>query len=70
MCKETFREIKQKVKDVNVTHHFLHRRKAGGKCTKCDRGFGNWRKFTGRVRGCVHVFQLKDYCCCEYVWCF
>ena len=30
-------------------HHFMHRRKAGGKCQTCERGFGNWKKFTGRV---------------------
>ena len=33
-----------------VLHHFLHRRKANGRCKKCERGFGNWKKLTGRVR--------------------
>ncbi|KAL5475850.1 hypothetical protein EMCRGX_G025720 [Ephydatia muelleri] len=38
-CKETFREIKQKVKNITVQHHFLLRHKASGKCRLCDKGY-------------------------------
>lgn len=31
-----------------MVHHFLNRRKAYGKCVACKRGFGNWKKFSGR----------------------
>ena len=34
---------------THVLHHFLHRRKLSGKCSKCDKGFGSWKKFSGRV---------------------
>jgi diacylglycerol kinase (ATP) len=49
-CKETFREIKQKVRDTVIVHHFLNRRKPLGrsKCSKCDKGFGSWKFMSGR----------------------
>ncbi|CAI8013818.1 Diacylglycerol kinase iota, partial [Geodia barretti] len=49
-CKDTFREIRQKLRDTVVVHHFLNRRKPVGKskCSKCDKGFGNWKFMTGR----------------------
>ncbi|XP_064397829.1 diacylglycerol kinase zeta-like isoform X2 [Halichondria panicea] len=47
-CKYTFREIRQKVRDSVKNHHFLNRRKAVGRCKKCEKGFGSWKKLTGR----------------------
>lgn len=49
ICKPTFREIKQKVKDTTLNHHFMQRRKMSGKCPTCRKGFGNWKNFSGRT---------------------
>ena len=47
---------------TSVLHHFLPRRRIGGKCKKCERGFGNWMKFTGRVRN--HEYSSYRALCC------